>query len=109
MTEKPLIDKLAERFCATPIPESVCADLCATRQGLGRTGTNLLSVIEAKEVLGRVLEDTLARHAKVETILVSLIAAGERWKQAGPSTEETFADDQALLEAFGNADEALNG
>lgn len=51
---------LAERFCATPLPESICADLCATRQGPGRTGTNLLSVIEAREVLGAVLGNHVA-------------------------------------------------
>lgn len=46
---------LAERFCAAQLPKSVCADLCATRQGPGRSGTNLLSVAEAKEVLAFVL------------------------------------------------------
>jgi len=46
---------LAERFCAAPLPDSVCADLCATRQGPNRTGTNLLSVIEAEQVLRYVL------------------------------------------------------
>ena len=39
---------LAERFCATPLPESVCADPCASMQGYpNRTGTNLLTVVEA--------------------------------------------------------------
>jgi hypothetical protein len=45
---------LAERFCAAPLPDSVCADLCATKQGPGRSGTNLLTVGEAMEVLGHV-------------------------------------------------------
>ena len=51
------IEKLAERFCAAPLPESVCADPCATRQGPGRSETNLLSFIEAKEVLSYVLAE----------------------------------------------------
>jgi hypothetical protein len=65
MITKPPLDNLAERFCATPIPDSVCADLCATRQGPGRTGTNLLSVIEAKAVLSVILDDTI-RDAEIE-------------------------------------------
>lgn len=48
--------KLAERFCATPLPDSVCADHCATVHGQpGRTGTNLLSVAEAGHVLAPVV------------------------------------------------------
>lgn len=65
MISKPPLDNLAERFCAAPLPESVCADLCATRQGPGRTGTNLLSIIEAKAVLGAILDDTI-RDAEIE-------------------------------------------
>lgn len=56
------IDKLAERFCAAPLPETVCADLCATRQGPGRTGTNLLSVAEARQVLAPIAAE-IAEHA----------------------------------------------
>jgi len=41
----------AERFCATPLPETVCADLVAIKQMPGRTGTNLMTVAEAKEML----------------------------------------------------------
>jgi hypothetical protein len=66
MITKPPLDNLAERFCATPLPESVCVDPCASIQGYsGRTGTNLLSVIEAKAVLGVILDDTI-RDAEVE-------------------------------------------
>ena len=65
MITKPPLDNLAERFCAAPLPDSVCADLCATRQGPGRTGTSLLSVIEAKAVLGVILDDTI-RDAEIE-------------------------------------------
>jgi hypothetical protein len=50
--------RLAERFCAAPLPESVCADLCATKSGQsGRYGTSLLTIDEAKEVLRFVLEE----------------------------------------------------
>jgi hypothetical protein len=48
---------LAERFCAAPLPESVCADHCATIFGRAdRHGTNLLSVYEAGVMLSYVLE-----------------------------------------------------
>lgn len=53
------IKHLAERFCAAPLPESVCADLCATRPGPGRSGTSLLTVEEAKEVLAHVFQGEL--------------------------------------------------
>lgn len=51
---------LAERFCATPLPETVCADLCATWYRPKppydtRSGTNLLTVVEAKQMLGAIL------------------------------------------------------
>ena len=52
---KSQIDILVDRFLSCPLPDSVCADLCATRQGPGRVGTNILSGTDAKEVLSKVL------------------------------------------------------
>ena len=51
------LQTLAERFCAAPLPDSVCADLIATQPTttFRRTGTNLLTVDEAKAVLSHVL------------------------------------------------------
>lgn len=46
---------LAEKFCATPLPDTVCADLVAIKPMPGRTGTNLLTVAEAKEILGKLI------------------------------------------------------
>ena len=52
------LDALATRFCSAPLPDTVCADPCASMPGYpNRTGTNLLSVAEAREVLARVLPD----------------------------------------------------
>ena len=51
------LQKLAERFCTAPLPESVCADLCAIHPAPGRTGTNLLTVEEAKAMLEYVLAE----------------------------------------------------
>ena len=42
---------LVDRFLQWPLPNSVCADLCATKQGPGRIGTNLLTATEAKQML----------------------------------------------------------
>jgi hypothetical protein len=47
--------ELAEHFCATSLPDSVCADLCTTKQGAGRYGTNLMTVAEATDVLTRAI------------------------------------------------------
>ena len=52
------------RFLTWPLPESVCADMCATSQGWsGRTGTNLLTATEAKQML----EHVLSRNSRVIT------------------------------------------
>ena len=52
------LDELATRFCSAPLPDTVCADPCASMPGYpNRTGTNLLTVAEAREVLARVLAD----------------------------------------------------
>lgn len=51
-----LIAKLVDRFLAWPLPESVCADQCATQAGYPhRTGTNLLSATEARQMFEQLL------------------------------------------------------
>lgn len=42
--------RLAEEFCKWPLPQSVCSDVCATnpKYQFPRSGTNLLTVAEAK-------------------------------------------------------------
>lgn len=57
MTREALIKELAEKFCRWPLPETVCADLCATKARTEhRTGTNLLSTLEARQMLAYVLD-----------------------------------------------------
>lgn len=52
------IDKLVDRFLAWPVPESVCSDICATTKGYpGRTGTNLLTADEARQMIEYVLAE----------------------------------------------------
>jgi hypothetical protein len=55
------LNVLAERFCTTPLPTTVCSDVCATdpKYPHPRYGTNLLTVAEAKEVLRSVLEEPI--------------------------------------------------
>jgi len=54
-----ITDEMVEMFLTWPLPDSVCADLCATKQGAPyRSGTNLLSAIEARKMLEHVLSGT---------------------------------------------------
>ncbi len=49
---------MVNRFLTWPLPESVCADLCATKQGAPhRSGTNLLSYTEARQMLAHVVRE----------------------------------------------------
>jgi hypothetical protein len=52
-------DELVARFLSWPLPDSVCADLCATQQqspsSPPRVGTNLLTADEARQMLRHVL------------------------------------------------------
>lgn len=53
------IAELTNRFLAWPLPDSVCSDLCVTRQGdRHRTGTNLLTADEAKQMFKHVFSKT---------------------------------------------------
>ncbi len=46
---------MVDDFLRWPLPDSVCTDGCATRQGPGRVGTNLLTAIEAKQMFETVV------------------------------------------------------
>ena len=51
-------DDMVNRFLSWPLPESVCADLCATKQGYPhRIGTTLLTADEARQMLEHVMTD----------------------------------------------------
>lgn len=53
-----VMDELVARFLGWPLPKSVCADLCATDRNyqFPRSGTNLLDVNEARQMLEYVLK-----------------------------------------------------
>ena len=53
-----VIEELVNKFLAWPLPSSVCSDLCATKQGYPhRSGTNLLSATETKQMLAYLFTD----------------------------------------------------
>ncbi len=52
------IDNLVNKFLAWKLPKSVCSDLCVTDNNYpySRTGTNLLTTTEAKEMIEYLLK-----------------------------------------------------
>lgn len=56
--------EMVDLFLNWPLPESVCADPCSTKQGTGRQGTNLLTATEAKQMLEYVLSNELEQPTK---------------------------------------------
>lgn len=50
-----IVPALVDVFLAWPLPESVCSDLCAAEQRPGRSGTNLLTADEARQMFEHVL------------------------------------------------------
>jgi len=58
---------MVDRFLSWPLPASVCADPCASMSGYPhrRVGTNLLTAIEAREMLKFVLADLPAEPGMV--------------------------------------------
>lgn len=64
MNNEELLDKMTDAFLRWPLPDSVCADLCATRHGdKHRVGTNLLSHTEAKAMFLDVVLPLIAQLA----------------------------------------------
>jgi hypothetical protein len=67
-------DEMVDRFLNWPLPDSVCCDPCACMKNYpnSRIGTNLLTAVEARQMLEhvfdveRALRDEIARLRKVE-------------------------------------------
>lgn len=68
LTREQVLQKLVDKFLAWPLPDSVCSDLCATKQGYPhRSGTTLLAAHEAKQMFEHVLTelfDALSQQAQ---------------------------------------------
>lgn len=93
---------LAERFCAAPLPEGVCSDMCSTMQGPGRTGTNLLTVEQAEAVLGYTL-GALPRAARDVLVERQRQIEAEGWT---PEHDDRHVPGQLALAAAAYAVEA---
>ena len=101
---KELIDRFVDRFLACPLPQSVKADSCACNPHYRhqRTGTNLLTAAEAKQVLQHVLgcltaeEEHTNRH--IETIFGLQSALREVYALAGEDPQLSKIINTALDE-----------
>ena len=93
------MDKLVDRFLAWPMPDSVSSDLCATERDYGkaqgypkRCGTNLLTAIEARQMLEHVLCD-MALRSEVQPVA---------WQEIGPNGEVIgLSEERDLTSPFG--------
>lgn len=59
-----LITQMAEAFLRWPLPDSAWTDLCTTKPGPGRIGTNLLTFVEAKAMFDAIVSPALTATAK---------------------------------------------
>jgi hypothetical protein len=80
--------RLAEAFLRWPLPESVCADLCATKQGPSRVGTNLLSYTEAEQMMREVVEPEIA---SLQAMVISLTQSRDNWECAAKANDAVVA------------------
>jgi hypothetical protein len=79
MSKTTLIDSMVDDFLRWPLPDSVCADGCATKQGPGRIGTNLLTAIEAKEMFRAVVLPKIpAPEDRDRNLMLSITRGGHR-------------------------------
>ena len=71
---------LAEAFCVWPLPQSVCSDRCATdpNYGFPRSGTNLLTVDEAKAMFDHLVDCGLLRTAPPSQAAADVLAERRR-------------------------------
>jgi regulator of replication initiation timing len=73
------IADMTNAFLRWPLPESVNADGCATRQGKGRSGTNLMSVGETltmmQEVVRPIVAQLIADSEAKAVVEIAMVAA----------------------------------
>lgn len=91
--------QLAIRFCQWPLPADVCADTCATIPNYehARSGTSLLTVAQAEQMLRHVL----AGEADYRTYC-------EQTDREADGTRETLATVANMLEQYGLAELPAN-
>lgn len=87
------IDVLVDRFLSWPLPESVCADGCATQRGYPhRTGTTLLTADEARQML----EYLLPSRPSTGWYRRLIAKAGDEPTVIGPVAQEAAPSDEAV-------------
>ncbi len=96
---------MVDDFLRWPLPDSVCADGCATKQGPGRVGTNLLTAVEAKQMFEAVVlpkvEKVTMEHAALLTLAKGANEDGRVLKMlvsAGFITDDKIAEARAFLD-----------
>lgn len=92
------IKQLAEAFIRWPLPESVCADLCATKQGPDRVGTNLLSYPEALAMMRELVTPLLDRREAELVRLKELLGEAQKRFIAGDQVIDSLRAQLTALE-----------
>lgn len=89
-----MIDALVNRFLTWPLPQSVCADLCATDSSYAhpRSGTSLLTETEAEQMI---------RHVLAGEIDYREYCAARGPEEQPDGTLESLATVAAMLETYG--------
>jgi hypothetical protein len=100
-------DEMVDRFLNWPLPDSVCCDPCACMKNYpnSRIGTNLLTAVEARQMLEHVLQSAQAsgwEQYKAEVSRIMKIAGfnelaikttdWEAWKESHFEEGETPAE-----------------
>lgn len=101
---------LVDRFLAWPLPKSVCSDACVTDSNykFPRSGTNLLTADEARQMIEYLLapsaaENTERRLQKLETLgLADAAAFARNPSEGGHTTLQLVGALKELIEASGN-------
>ncbi len=69
------VEEITNSFLRWPLPDSVCADGCATKQGPGRVGTNLLTYTETKQMINDLVRPILEKQKAQQTRINTLESA----------------------------------
>lgn len=78
--DRQLLDKMANDFLRWPLPDSVCADLCATIVGYKhRSGTNLMTFTESKAMFTEVVLPLIAANTPAAAQSVEPKAVQRYW------------------------------
>lgn len=97
------IATMVDRFLAWPLPDSVCADRCASmpsdKCSMQRIGTNLLTAVEARQMLEYVLQAAPQEERAVPTEIEAMEAEVQRvYREA---VRQAIKDQRCSFSVFG--------